>query len=49
MQADKLVVGEMDLPTNSTELDLVHATYKGILGQVKARKSRFVKVRVPSA
>ena len=48
MQADNLVEGEMDLPTNSIEMDLVPAAYKGILGQVKARQLRFVKVRVPS-
>ena len=48
MQADKLVEGKRDLPTNSTESDLVHATYRGILGQAKAKKLRFVNVRVPS-
>ena len=49
MQADRLVKGLMCLPTNNKALTRIRGTYTGILGQVKARKSRFVKVKVPRA
>jgi len=48
MQANNLVRGVMNLPTEHAKLTKVRGTYKGLMGQVAARNSRFVTVRVPS-
>ena len=48
-QADRLVQGIMHLPTNNAKLIKVRGTYKGLLGEVAARSSRFVRVRMPHA
>ena len=48
-QADRLVQGIMHLPTNNAKLIKVRGTYKGLLGEVAARSSRFVRVRMPRA
>ena len=49
MQADMLFEGKRNIPTDNEQLDLVHATYKSIMGQVKARESKFVEVGKPNA
>lgn len=49
MQADTLLQGTMDFPTDNASLAKVHGTYRGLLGQVAVRHSRFIAVRIPSA
>ena len=48
MQADRLFLGQMDLPSDNKSLESLRSTYRGLLAQAAARSSRYITVRPPS-
>lgn len=48
MQADRLFEGKMGMPSDNKSLDSLRSTYRGLLAQAAARRSRYITVRPPS-